>query len=1021
MIAATIQGHTRSREFKTVLPGLSVKTFYKGKPLQHVQTAVSGEDGLFAIGLTENGYFKFPQMLADLSFHVLDQFDGTLIHQVDFADIYPDFDILIPLEAFGKIRKPIVELLGDDGKRKDQFEIGESLGIVASRLVPLSLYGIHLAINEKEVSGVTLRTDSHGHIDHTIIWPQLGINDLESDHLLTPAEAAKKWQKQPVSVLVKKEKDIIYQKQFIVHANGKPFVLAAGKNGRPLNAIEAHKDALYIVPGNLGRKGTARILLVKRQHDWKVGDAFEIATGRNGKPVIKEINLAKLEPSTPVLMARAGQLVPGAYDLIVRPIRYGFEDNNAMHVIARDVLSGRRITGIVIRENFWNAKPVLGGCVNKLPISGRTVSGAPYFQYADTFTVGENIYGALDPGIVDPSNISKACALYVIQSKDEPTWNIDNSLSHLPLLGGNAAVQKVMMQPGCMNMNKHLLWANATVPGDYDIIADFGNNSPTVAGFVQDDQYNTPLDIIDGYFVPGFKVVEDPGTMTQWAHAGTWHYDETIVDGMGINGSPVVTDENDGYFTPGAFIAVNRTIRLRARVFYPADVAGVTNPAQISVVAPNYPLIVIVHGNGHDYIAYDFLLSHFARNGFIAVSIDCKYLSGMSLVHGMSGLGRAEALFKHLEVINARFGATVQNNIGIMGHSRGGEAVLKAARINQQSALGHNLNAIMSLAPTDQYGSEVLAGAWSKPYFVLYGSRDGDINGGIWTPGYTVPQTGFALWDRAAGSEKTMAFVYLATHNGFVTTNSDSADAGLLTPAVQKSITMAYMNAYFRMRLKNEAQWVGMFTGEWKPGSVSATTAQMFTQYQATGTRVVDNFEGPVNWQVSTINDTVASVSLPVNPDEGKLRTLDTHSPHDSKGLKVRWDNNTDGLEFSIPAGQRDVSGFTHVSIRISQKDGSAFNPANLDQNLRIALKDGANNERAVRASAFFRIPYPEQRPSANLRKSAMVSVRIPLKSYTIVCAGQVQVDLTNVVLLSLKFSEMAQGEIDIDTIEFTN
>ncbi len=82
--------------------------------------------------------------------------------------------------------------------------------------------------------------------------------------------------------------------------------------------------------------------------------------------------------------------------------------------------------------------------------------------------------------------------------------------------------------------------------------------------------------------------------MTQWAHAGSWHYDETIVNAMGINGSPVVTDENDDYFTPGGYIAVNRTIRLKAQVFYPADVAGVTNPAQISPAAPNYPLIVIV-------------------------------------------------------------------------------------------------------------------------------------------------------------------------------------------------------------------------------------------------------------------------------------------------------------------------------------------------------------------------------------------------------------------------------------------
>ena len=46
--------------------------------------------------------------------------------------------------------------------------------------------------------------------------------------------------------------------------------------------------------------------------------------------------------------------------------------------------------------------------------------------------------------------------------------------------------------------------------------------------------------------------------------------------------------------------------------------------------------------------------------------------------------------------------------------------------------------------------------------------------------------------------------------------------------------------------------------------------------------------------------------------------------------------------------------------------------------------------------------------------------MRIPLSAYTIVCAGQVKVDLTNVTSLSLQFSETAAGEIDIDEMEFS-
>jgi len=223
------------------------------------------------------------------------------------------------------------------------------------------------------------------------------------------------------------------------------------------------------------------------------------------------------------------------------------------------------------------------------------------------------------------------------------------------------------------------------------------------------------------------------------------------------------------------------------------------------------------------------------------------------------------------------------------------------------------------------------------------------------------------------------------------------------------------------MKLKNEPQWSGMFTGEWKPASVSSTVAELFMQYQQSGAKVVDDFEGAIDWQTSTINGTVGQSGLPVNPEEGVLRTLDPHSPHDTQGMKIIWNNTSGSVTFSIPAAHKNVSAFTHLSIRISQVNGSNSNPANLKQNLRIALKDGSNNERAIRAGSFAIIPFPDQRPEVATRKSAMVTVRIPLTSYTIVCAGQVKVDLTNISTLTLKFSETLKGEIDIDNVEFTN
>jgi hypothetical protein len=372
---------------------------------------------------------------------------------------------------------------------------------------------------------------------------------------------------------------------------------------------------------------------------------------------------------------------------------------------------------------------------------------------------------------METNNKSKMCAFYVIESKD--SWS-NNSLTHLPVLGGNTNTIKRKLQAGCMNANKFIIWPNATLPGEYDIVADFGNNTSDASLFVPDDAYNSPLDIIDGYFVSGFRVVKDPGTMQDFTYVGNWNYNETIVNAMGLQGTVTVQDEMNFYHSPGEELITSRQVGMRARVYFPTDIPGVTDPAQISTSQPNYPLIVIIHGNGQSFWDYEFLSMHFAMNGFIAASIDVTFFLNGQYFHGMGGQGRAEALFHHLNVIKTKFGLNVQDNIGIMGHSRGGDAVVKAARINQQPALGHNINAVIALAPTDQYGTEVLGGAWSKPFFVLYGSRDGDITGGIWTSGYTVPQTGFAHYDRANGSKKSMCFVYRATHNGFITDNHDA-------------------------------------------------------------------------------------------------------------------------------------------------------------------------------------------------------------------------------------------------------
>ncbi len=350
--------------------------------------------------------------------------------------------------------------------------------------------------------------------------------------------------------------------------------------------------------------------------------------------------------------------------------------------------------------------------------------------------------------------------------------------------------------------------------------------------------------------------------------------------------------------------------------------------------------------------------------------------------------------------------------------------MFKIARLNNSQGLNIGLKALIALGPTDQYGDETITGAASVPLFVLYGAKDADVSG--WPPyaGYNVRQSGFSLYDRYDDKEKSMAFVYEATHNGFVTHNEIAVT---LTVPEQKKILLAYVNAFFRMQQRNEPQWVGMFTGEWKPPSVGATPAEIYFQYRNTQRRVVDNFEGAhsaTSWQTSTINSSAGSVTavgLSAGPTETQLYPQDNQSPHDTGGLRFAWNTPLgNAIDFAIPAGQRNVAGFTTLSVRVGQVYGSASNPAGPQHFFRITLRDGGNKERAIRVNAFGTVPQPAAAYSGN-EKSALNTVRIPLSAYTIVCAGAVPVDLTDVTNVKLEMFGSSTGELSVDELEFTH
>jgi dienelactone hydrolase len=416
-------------------------------------------------------------------------------------------------------------------------------------------------------------------------------------------------------------------------------------------------------------------------------------------------------------------------------------------------------------------------------------------------------------------------------------------------------------------------------------------------------------------------------------------------------------------------------------------------------------------------------------------------------VDGMGSRGRANVIFRHLEVLKRKFGTNVENKIGFIGHSRGGEAVVRAAGLIGASTAPsdlQNIAAVISLAPTDQYEKENLT--QDIPYFVLYGSRDTDVKGSSMTnrvhnPNPAIPAGcgGFSLYDRAVNAVspvvpssrkvKSMAFVYGASHNGFITTSdrdpkffppgsapgSPGTNISTFGDRREQAAAGGYMNAFLRQHLFGEEIWKSYFTGEFIPGSIGSN--QIFQQYKdlvvaSANSRTIDDFENaPHNWATSSSGQPVAHSRSGTGLAEGLLNKhapLDVDSPHETNGLKVTDWAAADTLTFTVLA---DVSAWTHFSFRITQVARRTNSPINT---MKVAIVDANTHRHEVVLSR--NVPNPDNRPDdPALTKSALMTIRMPLADYW--ANG---VDRTQVQSVELVFPATGAGNIEVDDLEFT-
>ncbi|CAN5691018.1 hypothetical protein BH10PSE5_BH10PSE5_15200 [soil metagenome] len=293
-------------------------------------------------------------------------------------------------------------------------------------------------------------------------------------------------------------------------------------------------------------------------------------------------------------------------------------------------------------------------------------------------------------------------------------------------------------------------------------------------------------------------------------------------------------------------------------------------PVQGRVWAPEgpgpFPLVLIVHGN-HDMEdfsdeGYAYLGDLLASQGFIFVSVDENFLNSSlaDMVNpfkrraGAENDARGWLLLEHLaqwrgwnaDPKNPLYGRVDMDRIGLIGHSRGGEAVAVAAAFNdldrypddatQRFDYRFRLGAIAAIAPADgQYKPRARPTPLRDVnYFVLQGSLDGDVTSFMGSSQYSRDElTG------AVPAFKASLYVKDADHNQFNTTwgRNDLGlpfefllnERGLLKPAAQRQIAKVYLSAFLQDTLMGRDGYRPLFQdprrgAAWLPGAISRPT-----------------------------------------------------------------------------------------------------------------------------------------------------------------------------------------------------
>jgi hypothetical protein len=623
--------------------------------------------------------------------------------------------------------------------------------------------------------------------------------------------------------------------------------------------------------------------------------------------------------------------------------------------------------------------------------------------------VGPNL-AALDFGVMPPGGVLQASASIPF---DELLSGVDVYLAALLVSGPGLAVSNgvvlhlqdrdVQLAGNALPGYPHVEFVRAFNSGRPIQVAVDTVRYPWAAGVPADvyvtakrtrDQWladNTLVDVAGGprpLTFPGGPITDnlfelDAGTLSAAAGTGLGVGYDVVVD-LDRNGLFDGSDLIDGFSDEAGLYVVHDTTQpgplavtealysggtlLGQNLFYPADIANLGA----------LPLVVVSHGNGHNYQWYDHIGLHLASYGFIVMSHQNNTGAGVEAA-STTTLTNTDYLLSNLATIEggALVGHVDTHRITWMGHSRGGEGVVRAYdRVFEGSYVPVNFTAadirlISSMAPTD-----FLGGGGADPHGVSYhlwvGGADADVTG---CANNNVAQS-FHLHDRAR-ERRLSTSLHGVGHGDFHNSTGSVATGPCL---VGKPDTHRVLKGYLLPLVLHEIegnvpaqdflwrQWES-FRPIGAPDLNPCVTVDL--QYRggsATGKFVIDDFQTNTDFGTSSsgagVSGDVQIVAEARFDDENLGFTWDGtplngftngNGTDTTRGLVLEYDGSGPRtLAFDVAPPAQDARGFRYLSFRAAQAARHPFTTAELaDATFTVELSDLDGHSSSLSAGAY--------------------------------------------------------------------